>query len=85
MNDEQEVTFTDEERNFVRIALNTKIEQYQKAINAERGKRHTEVQARRIETWRWFLQGFKRCLDRIAEAEKRGRFKTGIFGGNRKF
>lgn len=85
MNDEQEVTFTDEERNFVRIALNTKIEQYQKAIDAERGKRHTEVQARRVETWRWFLQGFKRCLDRIAEAEKRGRFETEFSGKTENF
>ena len=40
MNDEREVTFTDEERHFVRIALNAKIEQYEKAIDAERGKRH---------------------------------------------
>ena len=29
MNDEREVTFTDEERHFVRIALNAKIEQYE--------------------------------------------------------
>ncbi|HJB93797.1 MAG TPA: hypothetical protein H9708_07615, partial [Candidatus Borkfalkia stercoripullorum] len=64
MNDEREITFTDEERHFVRIALNAKIEQYEKAIDEERGKRHTEVQARRIETWKYFLQGFKRSLAR---------------------
>lgn len=85
MNDEREVTFTDEERHFVRIALNAKIEQYEKAIDEERGKRHTEVQARRIETWKYFLQGFKRSLARMTEAEKRGQSETEFSGKTEDF
>lgn len=85
MYDEREVTFTDEERHFVRIALNAKIEQYEKAIAAERGKRHTEAQACRIETWKYFLQGFKRSLERISEAEKRGLSETEFSGKTEDF
>lgn len=85
MNDEREVTFTDEERRFVRIALNAKIEQYEKVIAAERGKRHTEVQACRIETWKYFLHGFKRSLERISEAEKRGQTEKEFSGKTEDF
>ncbi len=85
MNDDREITLTVEERHFVRIALFSKIEQYQKAIDAERGKRHTEGQARRIEMWKYFLYGFKRTMERMTEAEKRGLSETEFSGKTEDF
>ena len=76
MNDDREITLTVEERHFVRIALFSKIEQY---------KRHTEGQARRIEMWKYFLYGFKRTMERMTEAEKRGLSETEFSGKTEDF